>query len=151
LSKADLDLWAKNLLEKYGTKIERVDNFDKPGILAQFDANTNTIRYTDDVTEYFMLHESFHAEEMSIIGKTEYVNNAALEGVKFPNEYSNLNLIRSYKREKYVHDRIIEEAKRHGINPEELQHNFMHLDYFYILELEKRNINISKINITNTK
>ncbi|WP_452601767.1 zincin-like metallopeptidase toxin domain-containing protein [Pontimicrobium sp. MEBiC06410] len=151
LSKADLDLWAKNLLEKYGTKIERVDNFDKPGILAQFDANTNTIRYTDDVTEYFMLHESFHAEEMSIIGKTEYVNNAALEGVKFPNEYSDLNLIRSYKREKYVHDRIIEEAKRHGINLEELQHNFMHLDYFYILELEKRNINISKINITNTK
>ncbi|WP_445721348.1 hypothetical protein [Flavobacterium sp.] len=54
----------KNLI-KYGTKLKKADSFDKPGILAQFDSNT--ILYKDDVTEYIILHESFHAEKMSKI------------------------------------------------------------------------------------
>ncbi len=76
LSKADLDVWAKKLLKEYGTNLQKVDTFNNPNILAQFDPNTNVIKYKDDVTEYFMLHESFHAEEFKKIGFNEYVKNA---------------------------------------------------------------------------
>ena len=72
----------KLLLKKFGTKLEKVESFDNPNVLAQFDPNTNTIRYKDEVTEYFMAHESFHAEEMKLIGFDEYVKNAPLRGVK---------------------------------------------------------------------
>ncbi|RZJ63242.1 MAG: hypothetical protein EOO47_28725, partial [Flavobacterium sp.] len=54
LSKVDLDVWAKKLLREYGTKLQKVTKFDNPNIMAQFDPNTNTILYKDDVTEYFM-------------------------------------------------------------------------------------------------
>lgn len=55
-------------MKKYGTKLLKVDKFDDPEVLASFDPNTNTIKYTDDVTEYLMAHEHYYAEEMSKIG-----------------------------------------------------------------------------------
>ncbi|TDP60093.1 zincin-like metallopeptidase toxin domain-containing protein [Flavobacterium dankookense] len=143
LSKAELDDWAKILLKKFGTKLKKVEKFDSPDILAQFDPNTNTILYKNDVTEYFMVHEHFHAEEMSKIGFDEYVKDAALFGTKFPNEYTVENLLRSYKREKYVYEQIEKNAKRYNLNPFELRHNYLNLD-IYQFHLEKRNVKIPK-------
>uniref|UniRef100_UPI004048E5EC zincin-like metallopeptidase toxin domain-containing protein n=1 Tax=Flavobacterium sp. TaxID=239 RepID=UPI004048E5EC len=118
-------------------------------MLAQFDSNTNTILYKDDVTEYFMLHESFHAEEMYKIGFTEYVKNAPLKGIK-EDQWTNENWIRLYKREKYVYDRLVESAKKYNLNPQEVStppygHAFQYFDRFVVLELETRNIPIPKI------
>ncbi|MCO6174714.1 hypothetical protein NHF50_06615 [Flavobacterium sp. NRK F10] len=140
LSKVDLDDWAKLLKEKFGTNLEKVDRFDNSNVLAQFDPNTNTIRYKDDVTEYFMAHESFHAEEMNKIGFDAYVKDAPLRNVD-PKDYTKENWLRFYRREKYVYDKIIENLKKHSLNNEELAHNFFNLDY-YILKLEKLNIKI---------
>ncbi|WP_276975650.1 zincin-like metallopeptidase toxin domain-containing protein [Flavobacterium filum] len=144
LSKADIDKWTMELLKKYGTKLEKVDNFDNPKILAQFDPNTNTIKYKDDVTEYFMAHESFHAEEFKKIGFDEYVKDAPLRGVKEV-EYTTENWIRLYKREKYVYDRLVVNEKKYVLNNEELNHAFYYFDGKVVLELEKRNIKIPKL------
>jgi len=144
LSKTDIEKWAKILKEKFGTNLEKVDNFDNPNILAQFDPNTNTIRYKDDVTEYFMAHESFHAEEMHQIGFDSYVKDAPLRGVK-ETDYTNQNWIRLYNREKYVYDQLIKNAKKYNLNNEELYHAFIYLDLEVVLKMEKRNIKIPKI------
>jgi hypothetical protein len=139
LSKVELEDWAKLLKRKYGTKLELVESL-KPGVLAEFVANTNTIRYKKGATKYLIAHESFHAEEMFKIKFKEYIKDAAI-GITNIDNYTDKNLIRSYKREKYVYDRIIEEAKNLGLTNLEFNHNFFNLDY-YILKLEKRNINI---------
>jgi hypothetical protein len=76
--------------------------------LAAFDGNTNTIKYTDEVTEYFMKHESFHAEEMKIIGFNEYVKEAALKGTSYPNGYTNENVLTACKTELLVRIKMIE-------------------------------------------
>jgi hypothetical protein len=82
LSKIELEDWAIFLKNKFGTTLEKVESFENPRVLAQFDASSNTIRYKDEVTEYFMAHESFHAEEMKLIGFNEYVKGAPLRGAK---------------------------------------------------------------------
>lgn len=144
LSKAELDDWAKILLKKFGTKLKKVESFENPNVLAQFNPNTNTILYKDDVTEYFMVHEHFHAEEMYKIGFDEYVKDAPLKGVKEIN-FTTENWLRLYKREKYVYDKILKNAKGYELNREELQHAFQYFDYFVVYQLEKRNIKIPKI------
>lgn len=141
LSQADLDVWAKTLLKKYGTKLEKVDSFDNPEILAQFDSNTNTILYKDDVTEYIMLHESFHAEEMSKIGFAEYVKEATLKGTVFPGGYTDANLLRSYKRELYVYEKMMKIAEKKKFTHYEIINISYNVD-LYILLLRKRGINI---------
>ncbi len=78
LSEAEIEDWAKLVMKKYGTKLLKVDKFDDPDVLAQFDPNTNTIKYTDEVTEYFMTHESFHAQEIDEIGFLKYTENGRI-------------------------------------------------------------------------
>ena len=141
LSKVELDDWAKLLKKKFGTNLEKVNSFDNPNILAQFDANTNTIRYKDDVTEYFMVHESFHAEEMKLISFDKYVKDAPLKGTKFPDGFSDENLLRSYKREKYVYEKILINAKKYNFTNAEMLHNLYNRD-LYISLLRKRGFNI---------
>ncbi|MCU0349920.1 MAG: hypothetical protein MUF43_03710 [Flavobacterium sp.] len=148
LSKADLDVWAKTLLKKYGTKLEKVDSFENSNILAQFDSNTNTILYKDDVTEYIMLHESFHAEEMSKIGFAKYNKGAALKGVDKA-DYTKENWLNLYRKEKYVYDKLVENAKKYNLNPQELStppygHAFRYFDLEVVMQLELRNIPIPK-------
>ena len=121
LSKSELEDWAKLLKTKYGTKLEKVDNFDNPNILAQFDPNTNTIRYKDEITEYFMAHESYHAEEMHLIGFDEYVLNAPLKGTK-EIDYTNENLIRRYYRERYVYKKLKTNFNKYDLNNQENWH-----------------------------
>jgi len=144
LSDTDLENWAKMLNKKFGTIIERVEKFENANILAQFDPNTNTIKYTGDVTEYLIAHESYHAEEMYTIGFDEYVKDAALKGVKEAN-YTVENWQRLYKREKYVYDKLIKNAKRHNLNIDELNHAFYYFDGRIVLSLEKLKIKIPKI------
>ena len=72
LNKGEIEEWEKRLLKEFNTKLEKVDSFDNPDVLAQFDPNTKSIKYKDDVTEYIMAHESYHAEEMSIRSKSLY-------------------------------------------------------------------------------
>ncbi|WP_431612030.1 zincin-like metallopeptidase toxin domain-containing protein [Chryseobacterium sp. 'Rf worker isolate 10'] len=143
LSEAELEDWAKLLMKKYGTKLLKVDKFDDPEVLASFDPNTNTIRYTDDVTEYLIAHEHYHAEEMSKIGFSEYVKDAPLAGIAKA-DYTTENWINRYKREKYVYDQLVKNAKIFNLNDDELYHAFIYLDYEYIYQLEIRNIKIPK-------
>jgi len=148
LSEEEIADWAKLVMKKYGTKLLKVDKFDNPNVLAQFDPNTNTIKYTDEVTEYLMAHEHYHAEEMYKIGFPEYVKDAPLAGTEEIN-YTIKNWIRQYKREKYVYDQIVKNAKVFKLNQQEVStppfgHAFQYLDSI-ILELESRNITIPKI------
>lgn len=85
-------------------------------MLASFDPNPNTIKYIDDVTEYFMTHESFHAEEMFKVGFKEYTKNAHVKDTPWTIE----NRIHEYMREKYVYERLVQHSKKHKFNPEEL-------------------------------
>jgi hypothetical protein len=129
LSKTELEDWAKLLKKKYGTKLQKVDKFENPKVLAAFDGNTNTIKYTDEVTEYFIRHESFHAEEFSKIGKDAYFKGAHIEGTPWTIE----NFIHQYKRERYVYDRIVETAKTYKYSPLEVNippngHAFQYFD-----------------------
>lgn len=125
------------MLKKYGTKLKKVDKFDKPDIQAQFDPNTNTINYKDDVTEYIMSHESFHAEEMSKIGFDEYVKDAHIVDTPWTIE----NRITQYKREKYVYERLQENISK--FNKEEGLHSFLYFDTIKAkLEILLKNKNI---------
>ena len=127
LTESEIEDWAKLLMKKYGTKLLKVDKFDNPDVLAQFDPNTNTIKYMDDVTEYLMAHEHYHAEEMSKIGFPEYVKDAPLAGVKEEN-YTVKNWIRHYKREKYVYDQINRNAKKFDLNGQEIWHSWAYIE-----------------------
>lgn len=109
--------------------------------MAQFDPNTNTIKYKDDVTEYIISHESFHAEEMHKIGFNQYVKDAALLGTKEV-DYTVKNWIRLYKREKYVYDQLIKNAEKLNLNSQEKYHAFIYFDLEVVIKLEKRNIQI---------
>ena len=90
-----------------------------------------------------MAHESFHAEEMYIIKFDEYVKDCTIGNLRFPDDYTDANLIRLYKREKYVFDRIIKNKKKFNLNDNESRHNFYNLD-FYQYHLEERKIKIPK-------
>ncbi|PZU22027.1 MAG: hypothetical protein DI622_06535 [Chryseobacterium sp.] len=116
LSETEIEDWAKILKKKFGTKLERVESFDSPTVLAAFDPSTNTIKYVDDVTEYLITHESFHAEEMSKIGFKAYTKNAHIKDTPWTIE----NRIHEYMREKYVYERLVQHSKKHKFNPEEL-------------------------------
>jgi len=112
LTKTDLDEWKKFLKRKFG----------KDSILAQFDPNTNTIKYKKGATEYFISHESFHAEEMYKLGFDSYVENAHITGSPWTIE----NRIHQYKREKHVYERIQENLSK--FNKEEAFHSYLYFD-----------------------
>ena len=129
LTKLEIEDWAKVLTNKYNTKLQKVDSFDKPSVLAQFDPNTNTIKYKEDVTEYIIAHESFHAEEMKKIGFKEYTRNSHIEGTPWTIQ----NRITQYMREKYVYERLVENAKKYNFNKQEINtpplgHAFQYYD-----------------------
>lgn len=134
LSEVEIENWAKLVKKKFGTNLQKVDSFDEPNVLAQFDPNTNTIKYMDDVTEYLMAHESFHAEEMYKIGFDNFVKDCPLVGVK-QKDYTPENWIRLYKREKYVYDKIIENKKILKINDDELEHADLYIE---VIQLRMR-------------
>jgi hypothetical protein len=95
-----------------------------------------------------MLHESFHAEEFSKLGYTKYNEGGALRGVKEV-DYTTENWLNLYRKEKYVYDRLVENAKKFNLNSQELAtpplgHAFQYLDSI-IIQLELRNIPIPKI------
>lgn len=127
LTESEIEDWAKLLMKKYGTKLLKVDKFDNPNVLAQFDPNTNTIKYMDDVTEYLMAHEHYHADEMSKIGFTEYVKDAPIAGTDEV-DYTVKNWIRHYKREKYVYDQINKNAKIFTLNGQEIWHSWAYIE-----------------------
>lgn len=143
LSEAEIEDWAKLVKKKFGTTLLKIDRFDDPNVLASFDPNTNTIKYTDNVTEYFMSHEHYHAEEMHKIGFEMYVKDAPLAGVLQEN-YTMENWINRYKREKYVYDQLVKNAKKFNLNNDELYHAFIYFDVEYVIQLEIRNIKIPK-------
>jgi hypothetical protein len=144
LSEEEIADWAKLVMKKYGTKLLKVDKFNDPEVLASFDPNTNTIKYTDEVTEYFMTHESFHAQEMHEISFAKYTENGHIVDTPWTIE----NRIHEYKREKYVYEKLVENKEKYKFNNEEVGvppygHAFQYYDYIkYNLEvlLKKNNI-----------
>jgi len=127
LTESEIEDWGKLLMKKYGTKLLKVDKFDEPDILAAFDPNTNTIKYTDDVTEYLMAHEHYHAEEMYKISFNKYVKDAPLAGTNKA-DYTSKNWQHIYKREKYVYDQINKNAKTFDLNGQELWHSWAYIE-----------------------
>jgi hypothetical protein len=139
LSKYDIEEWARVLKKKYRTTLKKVESFDDPKVLAQFDPNTNTILYKNDVTEYLMAHESFHAEEMHKLGFDEYVKDGHIIGT----EVTIPNKIREYKREKYVYEQLKKNARKFNLNNEELYDSFIYFDIITArLELELKKLNL---------
>jgi len=122
LSESEIEDWAKVVMKKFETKLLRVDKFDDPEVLAQFDPNTNTIKYTDEVTEYLMTHESFHAQEMKEIGFAKYTQGGHIENTPWTIE----NRIHEYKREKYVYEKIQENISK--FTQYEDKHSFIYFD-----------------------
>jgi hypothetical protein len=139
LSKLEIDDWAKMIFNKYGTKLELVDDFGDPGILAQFDAVTNTIRHKKDVTQYLLFHETMHAEECFTLGKLKYLEDAHI--VNTP--VTDANLLRTYKREKYVYDKIKPHAKEQEFIFDEIDHAELYIEWIE-LKLKTRGISIPK-------
>ena len=139
LSRTEIEDWAKILKKKFGTNLERVEKFENPHTLAQFDPNTNTIKYKEDVTEYFMTHESFHAEEMHLIGFDEYVKNGHIKDT----EFTISNQIREYEREKFVYDKFLKNKKKLTLTNEEKNHAYWYFDVLAAkLELALKKLNI---------
>jgi hypothetical protein len=139
LSKLEIDNWAKMIFKKYGTKLELVDDFGDPSILAQFDAVTNTIRHKKDVTKYLLFHETMHAEECFTLGKVKYLEDAHIVNTPITDE----NLLRTYKREKYVYDKIKLHAKEQGFIFDEIDHAELYIEWIE-LKLKTRGISIPK-------
>jgi len=50
-------------------------------------------------------------------------------------DYTTENWIRHYRREKYVYDELVENAKKHNLIDEELFHYFRFFDGYYVLQL----------------
>lgn len=80
---------------------------------------------------------------MSKIGFQEYVKDAPLAGIDKA-DYTAKNWINRYKREKYVYDQLMKNAKSFNLTDEELYHAFIYFDAEYMLQLEIRNIKIPK-------
>ena len=59
------------------------------------------------MTDYEVLHEFKHLEEYRILGKDEYIR-----GMRAVSGDLELDLIRTYKREKYVFDEIMKNKTR---------------------------------------
>ena len=142
LTQSEIDDWAKLLFLKYKTKLQKVERFDEPDVLAAFNPQTNTIKYKEGVTEYIFAHESYHAREMSEIGASNYMKDIPLEGTKIK-DYTEKNLIRRYLREKYVRDLLLETADELNLNGQERWHI---VAYFYEIEysLIEKGINLPK-------
>ena len=89
------------------------------------------------MTQYEIFHEFKHLEEFIKIGKEEYI-----KGMKAIGGSLEANIIRTYKRERYVYDAIIENA--HLFNKAEIAHATDYIDYI-ILELSSKGINHTKL------
>jgi hypothetical protein len=72
------------------------------GNKAGFNPFNGNIYVQKGLTEYEIFHEFKHLEEFTLIGKDEYV-----KGMKAVGGSPQANLIRTYKREKYVYDEIM--------------------------------------------
>ena len=59
------------------------------------------------MTEYEIFHEFKHLEEFTLIGKDKYI-----EGMKRSGGSPTDDVIRTYKREKYVFDEVMENKNR---------------------------------------
>ncbi len=88
-----------------------------------------------------MTHEHFHAEEMYKIKFDEYVKDAPIKGTEFPDDFTNENLLRSYKRELYVYEKMMKIADQRKFTQFEMINISYNVD-LYILLLRKRGINI---------
>ena len=124
LDENDLDELTKNLKLKFGTNLELVEEFKDKSVLAQFVAETNTIRYKKGATNYQIFHESLHAEECYKIGKPNYLKGSSQYGGTISEQIQ-----RTYEREKYVYERIKLNAKKQGFNERELEHNQLLFDW----------------------
>jgi hypothetical protein len=77
------------------------------GNKAGFNPFNGNLYVQKGMTDYEVFHEFKHFEEYRILGKDEYI-----KGMKAVNGDLELNLIRTYKREKYVFDEIMKNKGR---------------------------------------
>ncbi|MEL1246081.1 zincin-like metallopeptidase toxin domain-containing protein [Flavobacterium sp. DGU11] len=138
LSESEIARHATELLQRFGTKIKKVDEFADEGVEARFIAELNTIEYKEGVTNYILRHESFHAEECFILKKAEYLKGSAQMGGTDAEQ-----LLRTYRREKYVYEQIKKHAKKQKFNNHELIHNERYIDWIEY-QLVKNKIEIPK-------
>jgi hypothetical protein len=114
LTENEISLWASKI-KKANAELKFVEenlaiktHFDKHNIGAAFEATAipPTIWVRKGVTDFELFHESKHLEELNIIGRDQYMKGAKEFGGTFQED-----LIRKYKREKYVYSEILKEQK----------------------------------------
>ena len=117
LEQKDIKALEEYIAKKFeGLGIKLVTGADKyldsNNARAGFNHFTGELVFRKKFTFYEMFHELKHAEEFKLIGKELYIKGASGSPME--------KLIRTYKREKYVFDKIIE--KKHLFNKKELEH-----------------------------
>lgn len=109
----------------------------KKGKQAGFNAYSSTIYVKRGFTEFEIFHEYKHLEECMKIGKYEY-----LKGAKDISGDLTLDLIRTYKREKYVFDEIMNNKSKFSEAQVNDAKGYME---DIIKECIKQNIDLTKI------
>lgn len=107
------------------------------GNIAGFNPFDGNIYVQKGLTEYEVFHEFKHLEEYMVLGKEEYLKGSKRLGGS-PEE----QLIRTYKREKYVYDEIIK--VKHKWNLSQLEDAEEYIKKI-IINCEIEGINIAKI------
>lgn len=107
------------------------------GNQAGFDPFTGNIYVQKGLTEYEIFHEFQHLEEYIKLGKNEY-----LKGIKRISGSLEEDLIRTYKREKYVFDKIM--GNKNKFNKAQLDDAQDYIDRI-IKKCSKAGIDITKI------
>ncbi|MFW0739647.1 zincin-like metallopeptidase toxin domain-containing protein [Flavobacterium sp. T12S277] len=109
----------------------------KKGKQAGFNAYSSTIYVKRGFTEFEIFHEYKHLEECIKIGKYEY-----LKGAKDISGDLTLDLIRTYKREKYVFDEIMKNKTK--FNEAQINDAKSYINNI-IEDCTKQNIDVTKV------
>ncbi|THV63068.1 zincin-like metallopeptidase toxin domain-containing protein [Chryseobacterium candidae] len=131
-----LEKYIAEVLGDVGVVMRRGEDkfLDASGAQAGFSPTSRELFFRKKFTFYEAFHEIQHALEFKLLGKEVYL--AGANGTKVE------RAIRTYKREKYVFDKIME--KKHLFNDLELEHAEMILNKA-IKKLEETGIDYKKI------
>ena len=121
LSRQEIKLWINKIDEISNGKavlriIDETDNL-LAGKQAGFNPFTQEVFLKKGFTEYEIFHEFSHLEEFMKLGKDDYI-----KGMKVISGNLELDLIRTYKREMYVYNKILENGNK--FNKKELLHAY---------------------------
>ena len=145
LNRSEIKAWEEFLMTEFKTEIKFLEKdkkmlkaFDELEIQAAFDPIKNVIWMRKDTTHFELLHESKHSQECFLIGKEEYLKGRIDLGGS-----PETDLIRTYKREKYVFDELMKQRK--NLSNAEIEYSNWYINDNIIEKLKKAGIDLNKI------